>query len=46
MLTRFEQKEVFVISSNENFHRYVRDNLPATLLFPAARIPVRKHAKK
>ena len=28
MLTRFEQKEVFVISSNENFHRYVRDNLP------------------
>ncbi len=28
MLTRFEQKEVFVISSNENFHRYVRENLP------------------
>ena len=28
MLTRFAQKEVFVISSNENFHRYVRDNLP------------------
>ena len=28
MLTRFEQKEVFVISSNQNFHRYVRDNLP------------------
>ncbi|MCQ2407145.1 MAG: ANTAR domain-containing protein [Oscillospiraceae bacterium] len=28
MLTRLEQKEVFVISSNENFHRYVRDNLP------------------
>ncbi|MBQ6039732.1 MAG: ANTAR domain-containing protein [Oscillospiraceae bacterium] len=28
MLTRFEQKEVFVISSNENFYRYVRENLP------------------
>ena len=28
MLTHFEQKEVFVISSNENFHRYVRENLP------------------
>ena len=28
MLTRFEQKEVFVISSNENFQRYVRENLP------------------
>ena len=28
MLTRFAQKEVFVISSNENFHRYVRENLP------------------
>jgi response regulator NasT len=28
MLTRFEQKEVFVISSNANFHRYVRENLP------------------
>ena len=28
MLTRFAQKEVFVISSNENFHRYVRGNLP------------------
>ena len=28
MLTRFEQKEVFVISSNRNFHRYVRENLP------------------
>ena len=28
MLTRFEQKEVFVISSNDNFHRYVRENLP------------------
>ncbi|MBR3268692.1 MAG: ANTAR domain-containing protein [Oscillospiraceae bacterium] len=28
MLTLFEQKEVFVISSNENFQRYVRDNLP------------------
>ena len=28
MLTRFQQKEVFVISSNENFHRYVRENLP------------------
>ena len=28
MLTHLDQKEVFVISSNENFHRYVRDNLP------------------
>lgn len=28
MVTRYEQKEVFVISSNENFHRYVRENLP------------------
>ena len=28
MLTHYEQKEVFVISSNENFHRYVRENLP------------------
>lgn len=28
MLTRFAQKEVFVISSNDNFHRYVRENLP------------------
>ena len=28
MLTCFAQKEVFVISSNENFHRYVRENLP------------------
>ena len=28
MLTRFERKEVFVISSNVNFYRYVRDNLP------------------
>lgn len=28
MLSRFQQKEVFVISSNENFHRYVRENLP------------------
>lgn len=28
MLSRFQSKEVFVISSNENFHRYVRENLP------------------
>lgn len=28
MLNRFQQKEVFVISSNENFYRYVRENLP------------------
>lgn len=24
----YQSKEVFVISSNENFHRYVRENLP------------------
>ena len=24
----YQQKEIFVISSNENFHRYVRENLP------------------
>ncbi len=28
MRTQFEIKRVFVISSNENFHRYVRENLP------------------
>ena len=28
MPAKLEQKRVFVISSNENFHRYVRDNLP------------------
>ena len=28
MINRYEIKEVFVISSNENFHKYVRDNLP------------------
>lgn len=28
MRTQFEQKRVFVISSNENFRRYVRENLP------------------
>lgn len=28
MLNRYENKEVFVISSNENFQRYVRENLP------------------
>ena len=29
MLSRYEIKEVFVISSNENFHKYVRENLPS-----------------
>ena len=28
MLSRYEPKEVFVISSNENFQRYVSENLP------------------
>ncbi len=28
MLSRYREKEVFIISSNDNFCRYVRDNLP------------------
>ena len=28
MRAQFEQKRIFVISSNDNFHRYVRENLP------------------
>lgn len=28
MLSHYESKDIFVISSNENFHRYVRENLP------------------
>ena len=28
-MKRFEPKEIFVISSNENFTRYVRENLPS-----------------
>jgi len=29
MLSRYEIKEVFVISSNDNFHKYVQENLPS-----------------